>query len=109
MLSLCVPEQVELPSNHVGSPSLELFKRCLDVAPEIQRENFSKVNIDADYKFQARCVYSSPLHQIPRQNFLRNTSKPTTLRADSEDTAVNSGIFSKHCAYKIWQHIHWSN
>lgn len=48
MLLLCVPEQVELPPIQVGSPPLEVFKRFLDVAPEIQRENLSKINIDTD-------------------------------------------------------------
>lgn len=51
MVLLCVPEQVELPPILVGSPSLEVFKWCLDVAPEIQGANLSKANIDANYKF----------------------------------------------------------
>lgn len=43
------------------------------MAPEIQRENLSKVNIDADYKFQAR-------NKIPRQvDFFEKYFKTTIL------------------------------
>lgn len=49
--------------------------------------------------FRLDGMYSSPLHQILMQVgfFLKNTSKPTSLNADSETFTVNSGTFSKHC------------